>query len=338
MSKKQKLPKHIYEQELERLQLELVYVQRWANKTKARIVIIFEGRDAAGKGGVIKSITERLNPRTCRTVALPVPTEKEKTQWYFQRYVAHLPSAGEIVIFDRSWYNRAGVERVMGFCTEKEHEDFMRDCPDFEAMLIRSGIILIKYWFSVSAQEQKRRFQSRISDPSKNWKISPMDMQARQHWVDYSRAKDTMLRYTDTKLSPWYIVDSDDKAKSRINCISHLLTLIPYEIIPYEKMALKPLQRDDSYIRKPMSEQTWIPDVTSALMQAEDPLTERKKAKKKANKKKKAKKKSQEQSKLEAPKAEDQAEELDGQAIAKEGESPIPSIEENEEAPVQTQE
>ena len=258
-----KLDKKFYYKELERLQLELVYVQRWVKETGARVAIIFEGRDAAGKGGAIKRITEKLNPRVCRVVALPEPTEKEKTQWYFQRYVEHLPAAGEIVLFDRSWYNRAGVEKVMGFCTEEQYQDFMRACPDFEAMLIRSGIILIKYWFSVNQNEQKRRFEDRINDPTKRWKISPMDMESRQHWVDYSRAKDTMLRYTDTKLSPWYIVDSDDKRRSRINCISHILSVIPYERIELPKFELGELQKDDSYIRPPVDEQTWVPDVAS---------------------------------------------------------------------------
>ncbi|MDY5730800.1 MAG: polyphosphate kinase 2 [Eubacteriales bacterium] len=260
---KQKLNKDFYEKELRRLQTELVYVQRWVKETGARIVVIFEGRDAAGKGGAIKRITELLNPRICRVVALPVPTEKEKTQWYFQRYIAHLPSAGEMVLFDRSWYNRAGVEKVMGFCTDAQYESFMRTCPDFENMLIRDGIILIKYWFSVSEEEQKRRFESRINDKTKQWKISPMDMQSRQHWVDYSRAKDAMLRYTDTKLAPWYIVDAEDKKKSRLNCISHLLSVIPYEHIEFPKLELQPLQEDETYIRPPMDEQTWIPDVAS---------------------------------------------------------------------------
>lgn len=256
-----RIDKDFYYNELEKLQLELVYVQRWVKQTGARVAIIFEGRDAAGKGGAIKRIIEKLNPRICRVVALPVPTEKEKTQWYFQRYVQHLPSAGEMVLFDRSWYNRAGVEKVMGFCTDEQYYDFMRACPEFEAMLIRSGIILIKYWFSVSEKEQKRRFEDRINDPTKRWKISPMDMESRQHWVDYSRAKDTMLRYTDTKLSPWYIVDSDDKRSSRINCISHMLSVIPYERIELPTFELGDLQQDDTYIRPPMEEQTWVPDV-----------------------------------------------------------------------------
>lgn len=261
-----KLKNSVYESELKKLQVELVYVQRWIKQTGARVVVIFEGRDAAGKGGCIKRITEKLNPRICRVVALPVPTEKEKTQWYFQRYVQHLPSAGEMVIFDRSWYNRAGVEKVMGFCTDAEYEYFMKACPDFEAMLIRDGIILIKYWFSVSEQEQKRRFEDRINNTTKRWKISPMDMQSRQHWVDYSRAKDTMLRYTDTKLSPWYIVDSDNKKKARLNCISHLLSIIPYEKYELPDLKLPDLQHDDTYIRPPMGEQTWVPDICDKLI------------------------------------------------------------------------
>lgn len=259
MSKK--IDKDFYQEELDKLQLELVYMQRWVKQTGARVAVIFEGRDAAGKGGAIKRITEKLNPRICRVVALPVPTDKEKTQWYFQRYVQHLPSAGEIVLFDRSWYNRAGVEKVMGFCTEEQYTEFLRSCPDFEAMLIRSGIILIKYWFSVSEKEQRRRFEDRINDPTKRWKISPMDMQSRQHWVDYSRAKDAMLRYTDTKLSPWYIVDSDDKRSSRINCISHLLSIIPYERIEVPTFKLGELQQDDTYMRPPIDEQCWVPDI-----------------------------------------------------------------------------
>lgn len=265
MSKQHGISNKDYEKKLEELQLELVYMQRWVKTTNARIVIIFEGRDAAGKGGTIKRITEKLNSRVCRTVALPIPTEKEKTQWYFQRYVAQLPSAGEIVLFDRSWYNRAGVEKVMGFCNEEEYQYFLKACPEFETLLIRSGIILVKYWFSVSPEEQEERFEDRINNPYKRWKISPMDMAARQHWVDYSMAKDNMLKYTDTKLSPWYIVDSNNKKKARLNCISHLLSIIPYEHIEAEQVDLKPLQNDDSYIRPPMDEQTWIPDITKDL-------------------------------------------------------------------------
>lgn len=268
MSKKSgKLTNEVYEKKLEELQLELVYLQRWVKETGAKIVVLFEGRDAAGKGGTIKRITEKLNPRICRVVALPVPTEKEKTQWYFQRYVTHLPAAGEMVLFDRSWYNRAGVEHVMGFCDDDEYKYFLKACPEFEAMLIRSGIIVIKYWFSVSAEEQAERFRSRIDDETKRWKISPMDMEARAHWVDYSRAKDNMLKYTDTKLCPWYIVDSNSKKKARINCITHLLNIIPYEHIEVKDLKLPDLQDDDSYIRPPIDEQTWVPDVTVELIE-----------------------------------------------------------------------
>ncbi len=223
------------------------------------MVVLFEGRDAAGKGGSIKRITESLNPRVCRVVALGVPTEKEKTQWYFQRYVSHLPAAGEMVLFDRSWYNRAGVERVMGFCTEAEYWDFLRSCPNFEGMLIRSGIILIKYWFSVSDKEQEKRFKQRISDPTRRWKISPMDVESRTKWVDYSKAKDEMFAYTDTKLSPWYVVEADDKRRARLNCISHLLSLVPHDDVPRETIILPPLEKDKSYVRPPMSEQTFVP-------------------------------------------------------------------------------
>src|SRR5919106_2524142 len=218
-----------YFTELLRLQRELIRLQDWVVDQKLKVVVLFEGRDAAGKGGVIKRVTQRLNPRICRTVALSAPTERERTQWYFQRYVAHLPAAGEMVLFDRSWYNRAGVERVMGFCTEEEYQEFLRACPEFERMLIRSGIILVKYWFSVSDEEQERRFQDRIAAPTKRWKLSPMDLESRTRWVEYSRAKDEMFRYTDTKQAPWYVVASDDKQRARLNVISPLLSLIPYE-------------------------------------------------------------------------------------------------------------
>src|SRR5438067_5936551 len=224
-----KLPRASYEQELFRLQAELVKVQEWTRNVGARIVVVFEGRDAAGKGSTIKRITEFLNPRVVRIVALPAPTERERTQWYFQRYVEHLPAAGEIVLMDRSWYNRAGVERVMGFCTEPEYEEFMRSCPEFERMLVRSGIQLIKYWFSVSDEEQERRFQARVRDPMRRWKLSPMDLESRARWVEYSRAKDEMFRYTDARHAPWYVVRADDKRRARLNCIHHLLSMIPYE-------------------------------------------------------------------------------------------------------------
>jgi len=257
---KEKLPVDFYEEELEKLQIELVKLQEWIKYKGLRVVVLFEGRDAAGKGGTIKRITESLNPRICRVVALGVPTEKEKTQWYFQRYVAHLPAAGEMVLFDRSWYNRAGVEKVMGFCTEEEYWDFLRSCPNFETMLIRSGIILIKYWFSVSDKEQERRFLQRINDPTRRWKISPMDVESREKWVDYSKAKDEMFAYTDTKQSPWFVVLADDKRRARLNCISHLLSMIPYEEVPRETIILPPLERTKSYVRPPMTEQSFIPN------------------------------------------------------------------------------
>jgi polyphosphate kinase len=256
----EKLPEEYYLKELEKLQLELVRLQEWIKYKGLRVVVIFEGRDAAGKGGTIKRITESLNPRICRVVALGVPTEKEKTQWYFQRYTDHLPAGGEMVIFDRSWYNRAGVERVMGFCTEEEYWDFLRSCPNFETMLIRSGMILIKYWFSVSDKEQERRFRQRIEDPTRRWKISPMDVESRLKWVEYSKAKDDMFSYTDTKQSPWYVVEADDKRRARLNCISHLLSMIPYEEVPRGTIVLPPLEKEKSYVRPPMSEQTFVPN------------------------------------------------------------------------------
>ncbi|MFZ4562501.1 MAG: polyphosphate kinase 2 [Bacteroidales bacterium] len=255
-----KLPGHIYEAELAQLQIELVRLQEWIKYKGLKVVVLFEGRDAAGKGGSIKRITESLNPRVCRVVALGVPTEKEKSQWYFQRYVPHLPAAGEMVLFDRSWYNRAGVERVMGFCTDAEYWDFLRSCPNFENMLIRSGTILVKYWFSVNDKEQEKRFIQRINDPTRRWKISPMDVESRTKWIDYSKAKDEMFAYTDTKQSPWYVVEADDKRRARLNCISHLLSLIPYEDVPRETIILPPLEKDKAYVRPPMSEQTFVPN------------------------------------------------------------------------------
>ena len=258
--RKVKLDLDFYEKELVKLQIELVKLQEWIKHKGLRVVVLFEGRDAAGKGGTIKRITECLNPRICRVIALGIPTEREKTQWYFQRYVDQLPAAGEIVLFDRSWYNRAGVERVMEFCTEDEYWDFLRSCPHFETMLIRSGIILIKYWFSVSDMEQERRFLQRMEDPTRRWKISNMDMAARTKWVEYSKAKDEMFAYTDTKQSPWYVVEADDKRRARLNCISHLLGMIPYKKVPREKIILPPLERDKSYVRPPMSEQTFVPE------------------------------------------------------------------------------
>ncbi|MEL7636720.1 MAG: polyphosphate kinase 2 [Anaerolineaceae bacterium] len=257
--KLRKLTDEIYERELKKLQIELVKLQYWVKEKGLKVVVIFEGRDAAGKGGTIKRITETLNPRIVRVVALPVATEKEKTQWYFQRYVAQLPAAGEMVLFDRSWYNRAGVERVMGFCTPEQVEEFFRSVPEFEKMLIRSGIILIKYWFSVSNEEQERRFQARMDDITRQWKLSPMDLESRKRWVEYSRAKDDMFRYTDTKLSPWYVVEADDKKRARLNCISHLLSKIPYEDLTPQVLELPPRQVDNSYVRPPFGDQTFVP-------------------------------------------------------------------------------
>lgn len=256
-----KLTKRRYERELARLQVELVKLQEWIRFKGLRVVVIFEGRDAAGKGSVITRITENLNPRVCRVVALGVPSDREKTQWYFQRYVAHLPAAGEMALFDRSWYNRANVERVMGFCTEEEYRDFLRSCPEFERMLVRSGIILIKYWFSVSDEEQERRFQDRIHDPTKRWKLSPIDLVSRTKWVEYSKAKDEMFAYTDIKQAPWYVVDGDDKPSARLNCISHLLSMIPYEDLTPEPIILPPRQADTGYMRPPMHEQTFVPHI-----------------------------------------------------------------------------
>jgi polyphosphate kinase 2 len=257
---KDNLKKKHYKKELKKLQIELVKMHEWVRARGLRIVVLFEGRDAAGKGGVIKRITKRLNSRICRVVALGIPTEREKTQWYFQRYVTHLPAGGEIVLFDRSWYNRAGVERVMGFCTDDEYWEFLRSCPRFEEMLIHSGITLIKYWFSVSDEEQEKRFRNRIEDPLKRWKISKMDIESRSRWVEYSKAKDEMFAYTDTKISPWYVVNSDDKRKARLNCIHHLLSLIPYREISHEKMELPPLNKE-GYIRPPITDQTFVPEV-----------------------------------------------------------------------------
>jgi polyphosphate kinase len=256
-----RLSNKAYLAELRRLQIELVKLQEWIRHAGLKIVVIFEGRDAAGKGGAIKRITEGMSPRVARVVALPAPTEREQTQWYFQRYVAHLPAAGEMVLMDRSWYNRAGVERVMGFCTEAEYREFMRSVPEFERMLVRTGIILIKYWFSVSDEEQERRFRQRIEDPTRRWKLSPMDLESRTRWVEYSRAKDENFRYTDTKQAPWYVVNSDDKKRARLNVIRHLLGLIPYEEVAPETIELPPRQPDDGYIRPPLTEQTFVPEL-----------------------------------------------------------------------------
>ncbi len=249
-----------YERELSRLQIELVKLQEWIRHEGLRVVVLFEGRDAAGKGGAIKRIAESLNPRVCRIVALATPTEREKTQWYFQRYVAHLPAAGEMVLFDRSWYNRAGVEHVMGFCTEREYLEFMQSCPEFERMLVRSGIIVLKYWFSVSDEEQERRFQDRMRTPTKRWKLSPMDLESRKHWADYSRAKDEMFAVTDTRQVPWFVVNAEDKKRARLNVIRHLLSLIPYRDLTPEPLKLPTLGKS-KYVRPPIQEQSFIPEV-----------------------------------------------------------------------------
>jgi polyphosphate kinase len=244
MAKPRRLSHKGYEKELLRLQTELVYMQEWVVARSKRLVVLFEGRDTAGKGGVIKRITSYLNPRTCRIAALPTPSERERSQWYFQRYVAHLPAAGEIVLFDRSWYNRAGVERVMGYCTQEQYEEFLRFCPSFEQALQNDGIMLVKYWLSVSDEEQERRFEKRLSDPRKRWKFSPTDLQARARWVDYAEAKDRMFARTDTEPSPWYVVEADDKRTARLNLIAHLLSVVPYEHVgERKKVKLPPRQR-----------------------------------------------------------------------------------------------
>ena len=256
-----KLKRKLYEKELARLQVELVKLQEWIKHKGLKVVAIFEGRDAAGKGGVIKRIIQGLNPRVVRVVALGTPTEREKSQWYFQRYVPHLPAAGEMVLFDRSWYNRAGVERVMGFATEAQVQEFFRSAPEFERMLVRSGIVLVKYWFSVSDEEQERRFQQRIHDPVRRWKLSPMDLESRAKWVEYSKAKDEMFKYTDIKQAPWYVVEADYKRPARLNCIHHLLRVISYEDLTPEPIELPPRQSGASYIRPPISDQNFVPEV-----------------------------------------------------------------------------
>ncbi|HAQ37413.1 MAG TPA: polyphosphate kinase 2 [Saprospirales bacterium] len=250
-----------YEKELLRLQIELVKLQQWIVNKKLKVVVLFEGRDAAGKGGVIKRIIQILNPRVVKVVALGTPTEKEKGQWYFQRYVSQLPAEGEMVLFDRSWYNRAGVERVMGFCTDEQYREFLRSAPEFERMLVRSGIILIKYWFSISAKEQEKRFKSRNTDPIRRWKLSPMDIESQAHWVDYSRAKDAMFMYTDIEKAKWYVVNADVKKHARLNCISHLLSLIPYEDFVPPAIKMPKRQVDRNYKRPPITSQNWIPAI-----------------------------------------------------------------------------
>ena len=249
-----------YLAELFRLQVELVKFQAWIKHKGLKVVVIFEGRDAAGKGGAIKRITEYLNPRICRVVALPAPSERETSQWYFQRYAAHLPAAGEMVLMDRSWYNRAGVERVMGFCGEAEYRDFLTECPRFERMLVRAGIVLVKYWFSISREEQERRFLSRVRNPHKRWKLSPMDLEARARWVDYSRAKDEMFAHCDIVEAPWNVVNAEIKEHARLNCIRHLLSLIPYEDLTPETVSLPERPGDDEYQRPPVSDQKFIPE------------------------------------------------------------------------------
>lgn len=260
-NKKGKIHTSFYEQELAKLQLELVKLQYWVKYKGLRVVIIFEGRDAAGKGGVIKRITEPLNPRGCRVVALDKPSDTERTQWYFERYASHLPSAGEIVIFDRSWYNRAGVEHIFGYCTQEEYEEFLRSCPEFERMLDHSGIILLKYWFSVSDEEQEKRLKERVSNPAKRWKFSPTDLESWTRWVEISKAKDAMFKYTDTKQCPWYVVNADDKKKARLNCISHILAKIPYQDVLPEPIDIPPRTIDTNYMRPPMTDYTYVPEV-----------------------------------------------------------------------------
>jgi polyphosphate kinase len=258
--KKSTLDRHLYFSELLRLQAELVKLQDWVMHHGRKVVVLFEGRDSAGKGGVIKRITQRVNPRTCRVVALPAPSDREKTQWYFQRYVSHLPAAGEIVLFDRSWYNRAGVERVMGFASERQVEDFFRDVPEFERMLLRSGITLVKYWFSITDEEQQLRFLMRIHDPIKQWKLSPMDLQSRVRWEQYTKAKEEMFHRTDIPEAPWHIVQGNDKKRARLNCIAHLLTMMPYEEVPHEPIALPERVFNPDYEREVLPRELYVPE------------------------------------------------------------------------------
>jgi polyphosphate kinase 2 len=254
-----------YEAELLRLQAELVKVQEWARISSSRVVMVFEGRDAAGKGGAIKRITEYLNPRVARIVALPRPTEREREQWYFQRYIQHLPAAGELVLFDRSWYNRAGVEHVLGFCTPEEHRRFLHQCPIFERLLVEDGTLLLKYWFSVSDEEQERRFRSRIDDPMRRWKLSTMDLESRTRWVDFSRAKDEMFVHTDIPEAPWYVVEGDDKRRARLNCIAHILSVLPYQEISEPQIELPPRPPDTGYERPARSLFRYVPDHAASL-------------------------------------------------------------------------
>jgi polyphosphate kinase 2 len=263
----EKLPRKVYDKELLRLQGELVHMQEWVRTSGTRVVVAFEGRDAAGKGGAIQRVAEYLNPRSCRIVALPAPTERERTQWYFQRYTQHLPAAGEIVLLDRSWYNRAGVERVMGFCTPEEYDRFLRQCPVFEDLLIDDGVLLRKYWFSVSDAEQERRFRDRMSDPMKQWKLSPMDLESITRWEDYSRAKDEMFAHTDTESAPWYVVEAEDKRRARINMIAHLLSTVPWQTVPSRELELpeRPPHRG-GYQRPPREQFTYVPDHADKLV------------------------------------------------------------------------
>jgi polyphosphate kinase 2 len=255
------LDRRTYFRELLRLQRELIKLQDWVVASKAKIAVLFEGRDAAGKGGTIKRITQRLNPRVCRVVALPAPTERERTQWYFQRYVSHLPAAGEMVLFDRSWYNRAGVERVMGFCTDEQYEEFFRSVPEFERMLVRSGMHLIKYWFSISDDEQRFRFECRIQDPLKQWKLSPMDLESRRRWEQYTVAKEIMIDRTSTSECQWWIVEADDKKRARLNCMRHLLDQVAYREVPRDQIELPPRVHHDDYKRRPMPADNFVPSV-----------------------------------------------------------------------------
>ncbi|MBF0277116.1 MAG: polyphosphate kinase 2 [SAR324 cluster bacterium] len=260
-NKPPKIKKSVYEEELKKMHIELVRLQYWVKQKGLRIVMVFEGRDAAGKGGTIKRLVEPMNPRGASVIALATPSDRERTQWYFQRYVTHLPAAGEIVIFDRSWYNRAGVEKVMGFCSDEEYRDFLRSCPEFERMLVRSGIILLKYWFSVSDEEQERRFHERASNPLKRWKLSPMDLKSRERWVEYSKAKDEMFFYTDIKEAPWNVVESDDKKRARLNCIQHVLDSIEYKnIVPKTIKLPKRKENISGYVRPPKSKQQYVRD------------------------------------------------------------------------------
>ena len=265
-AKNGRISNKLYEKELRRLQIELIKLQDWVRLKGLKVLVLFEGRDAAGKGGVIKRITEHMNPRFCKVVALAKPTDQERSQWYFQRYVQHLPAAGEIVLFDRSWYNRAGVEKVFGFCTEEEHEEFLRSCPQFEEMLIRSGIILIKYWFSVSDEEQEKRMLARIDDPLKTWKFSDIDLESRKKWVEYSKAKDQMFERTDTYVSPWNVVESDIKKHARLNCIAHLLSRIPYEGTEKKKFNLPKIEKNKGYVRPDIRMQKFVPDYVGKVM------------------------------------------------------------------------